>query len=72
MPEAPPPNNTPATVQALSANWSAVFSNKQCVGHIQARGRHGFAALDASDQMIGVFADLKSAADAVSNARSLK
>jgi hypothetical protein len=67
MPDAPA--KPPTILQTLGPSWVAVYDDaKNCLGHVLNRGpRRGYQALDASDQTIGFFADLKAAADAVAN-----
>ena len=45
----------------------AVYSGRECLGRIVCRGKLGFEAYDSAERSLGVFPDLKRAADAVSD-----
>jgi hypothetical protein len=44
----------------------AVYDGQHCLGHLLARGKLGFEAFDADDRSLGVCADARAAADAIS------
>jgi len=43
-------------------------SGARCIGHVLARGRHGFEAFDADDNSIGIYAKQTEAANALADA----
>jgi hypothetical protein len=45
----------------------SVYSGRQCIGHVVARGTAGFEAFDCDDKSFGIFASMKLAADVLSN-----
>ena len=49
----------------------AIYDGQRCAGFVLPHGKAGVEAFDAKDRSLGVFPDLKTAADAVSRARSL-
>jgi hypothetical protein len=57
-------NQTPATPQAPVS----VYSGHECIGRIACRGKLGFEAFDADERPLGIFPNLKRAADAVERA----
>jgi hypothetical protein len=46
----------------------AVYSGQRCAGHLISRGKAGVEAFDREDRSLGVFADVISAANAVTAA----
>jgi hypothetical protein len=60
---AKPPSSTP-----LPAKIQAVYSGRVCLGRIVCRGKLGFEAFDADERSLGIFPNLKRAADAVERA----
>jgi hypothetical protein len=45
-----------------------VYSGRVCLGRIVCRGKLGFEAFDADERSLGIFPNLKRAADAVERA----
>jgi septal ring-binding cell division protein DamX len=58
--------NRNATSLDLTMQAVAVYSGQQCFGHVLSRGKQGFEAYDRNDKLIGMFPNMKAAADAVS------
>jgi hypothetical protein len=58
--------------EAISSPISslAVFDGRRCCGFLLPRGKQGVEAFNADDHSIGVFPDLKAAANAVYEAAS--
>jgi hypothetical protein len=54
----------PVTKPALQS----VYSGRECIGRIVCRGKLGFEAYDSDERSLGIFPNLKRAADAVSAA----
>jgi hypothetical protein len=54
-----------ATIKPLGSNWASVYASQRCIGHVLARGKHGFEAFDNDDKSIGIFANVSVAADAL-------
>jgi hypothetical protein len=46
--------------------WSAVYDGQRCIGHVLSRGKLGVEAFDAGDVSLGIFPNMKAAANAVS------
>jgi hypothetical protein len=46
----------------------AIYSGRECLGHLLPRGPLGFEAYDCNDKSLGIFPNQKSAADAISEA----
>jgi hypothetical protein len=44
----------------------AVYSGRECVGHLMLRGKLGVEAYDSNDRSLGLFPNQKAAADAIS------
>jgi hypothetical protein len=53
-----------------SSSWVAVYSGRQCLGHVLSRGRAGAEAFDVNDKSIGLYPDFQAAADAISQVAS--
>jgi len=53
---------------ALPSMLTVMDGDKQCTGHILSRGKRAFEAFDVDERSLGLFNDLKTAADAVSTA----
>jgi hypothetical protein len=49
----------------------SVYSGRTCIGFLLPRGRQGAEAFDANNVSLGLYSDLRSAADAVSAAAGL-
>ena len=49
----------------------AIYDGQRCAGFLLPRGKAGVEVFDADDRSLGIFPDLKTAADAVSRARPL-
>jgi hypothetical protein len=59
-----PTSTTPAP-DANQHRFAAVYSGRECVGHIIARGKAGVAAYDQHDRLIGIFPNAPAAANAL-------
>jgi len=46
----------------------SVTSGRDCIGHIVCRGRAGFEAFDRDDVSLGIYPDMPSAANAITDA----
>jgi hypothetical protein len=44
----------------------SVYDGTRCIGHLMLRGQQGVEAFDSDDRSIGLFPDVRAAADAVS------
>jgi hypothetical protein len=51
----------------MSAPLSFVYSGRECLGFILARGKLGFEGFDRDEQSLGTFKTQREAADAISN-----
>jgi hypothetical protein len=51
---------------STQVGFLAVYDGRSCIGHLLPRGKLGVEAFDRGDKSLGVFPNLKSAADAVS------
>jgi hypothetical protein len=47
--------------------WFAVFSGRECCGHVLNRGRQGFEAFDCDDRSVGLFPTRSAAIAALSH-----
>jgi hypothetical protein len=43
----------------------AVYDGQRCIGHLLLRGKLGVEAFDADNRSLGIYPDMKLAADAV-------
>lgn len=59
-----------ATPAQIPMSMLAIYAGRTCLGHVILRGRSGVEAFDADDQSLGIYPNLKSAADAISIART--
>jgi hypothetical protein len=57
-----------ATPDILATQALAVYDGQVCIGHLLKRRRQGFEAYDINTKSIGIFTDVKAAADAVAKA----
>ena len=48
-------------------SWIAVYSGRECRGHILSRGRTGVEAFDADDKSLGVFPNQAAAINAITS-----
>jgi hypothetical protein len=48
----------------------SIYSGRECLGHVLARGRFGFEAFDLNDRSLGMFRTRAEAVDAVSSSAS--
>jgi hypothetical protein len=60
------PRDREATPSDSAFQGLAVYDGQTCLGFLLPRGKSGVEAFDADDKSIGVFSDMKAAADAIS------
>jgi len=56
---------------SLKPTLQSAYSGRTCVGFLLPRGRQGVEAFDAHNVSLGLYSDLRSAADAISAAAGL-
>ena len=56
--------------QEPPSGWCALYDGQTCLDHLLSRGKAGTEAFDYNDRSLGIFPDLKSAANAVTAAEA--
>ena len=59
---------TGPTSKSQKFSLVSVTSGRDCIGHIVCRGRAGFEAFDRDDVSLGIYPDMPSAANAITDA----
>jgi hypothetical protein len=50
----------------------SIYSGRECLGHVLARGRFGFEGFDVNDKSVGIYRTRSEAIDAVKEAARAK
>lgn len=61
-----------APTDFTAQGFLSVFDGQTCLGHLVLRGKVGVEAFNSNDESLGIFSNQKAAADAISEAVTLR